>query len=102
MQRVAERVLPVPVGAGPLPGQVREQARRDRLEEDERRPGDEQDVEHVAGRGGALGGADEQRPGADQHLLAEHHQQHRAGEGAAAAERQVRASGNLPGRRTGG
>ncbi len=99
MQRVAECVLPFAVGAGTLPGQVRQEARRDRLEEDERRPGDEEDVEHESGRGGALGGADEQRPGADQDLFAEHHQQHRPGEGAAAAERQVGAAGELAGRR---
>ena len=70
-------------------GQVGEDAGRDRLEELQRRPGDHQHVEDEAGRRGALQAADDQRPGVEEGLFAEHDQQHGGGEAAAVPEREV-------------
>ena len=85
-----------------------EEAGRDGLEEDERGAGDQQHVEDEPGGRRPSGGADEQGAGADQDLLAEHHQQHRRGERAAAAEPELVLAGDRvrldrlePGRRSG-
>ena len=67
-----------------------EEARRDRLEEDQRGAGDHQDVEDVPGRGRVLGGVDEQRAGVEQGLLADHDQEHRRGEAAAVGQGELR------------
>ena len=66
-----------------------EDAGRDRLEELQRRPRQHQHVEDEARRGGALEAADDQRPGVEEGLFAEHDQQHRRGEAAAVGEGEV-------------
>ena len=62
---------------------------RDRLEELQRRPRQHQHVEDEAGLFGALEAADDQRPGVEEGLFAEHDQQHRRREAAAVGEGEV-------------
>ena len=63
--------------AGAEAGEVGEEAGRDRLEELQRRPGDHQHVEDEARRRGAREARDQQRPGVEEGLLAEHDQEAR-------------------------
>ena len=70
----------------------------DGLEEDQRRAGDHQHVEDVPGGRGALGGADDQSgPAFRRRLLADHDQEHRGREAAAARERELRSRPSRPG-----
>ncbi len=74
--------------------EVGEDRRLDRLEELERRAGDQEDVEGEARErralGAALGGVHDQRPGVEERLLAEHHEQHGRGEAGPVRERELR------------
>src|SRR5207247_1037336 len=75
---------------GAQPGEMGEEAGGNRLEELQRRPGDHQDVEDVARRGGAGGGVYEQRAGVQECLLGEHDQEYGGGEAASASESELR------------
>ena len=64
-------------------GEVGEEARRDALEDEDRRAGDHEDVEYEARRGGVFESSDQERAGVQEHLLADHDHQHSAREAAA-------------------
>ena len=68
---------------------MRQDAGRDRLEELQRRPRDHQHVEDEAGRGGALEAADDQRPGVEEGLFAEHDQEDGGGEAGAPLQGEI-------------
>ncbi len=67
-------------------GEVGEEARRDSLEDENRRAGDHEDVEDEARGGGVFEGSDQERAGVQEHLLADHDHQHGACEAATGRE----------------
>ena len=72
------------------PGQVREEADRDSLEDEQRRSRKHQHVEDEAGGRRTVDCVDQQRARVEEDLLAEHDQQHGAGEGAATGQHGAR------------